>query len=113
MKLLLDQNLSRRLVGMLESEFPGTAHVLLLGKEQDDDGDIWTFAAANDYAIVSKDKDFYQRSVVSGHPPKVIHLTLGNCSVDDIAAALLNRPGQVKDFLKHESKSYLVFPQPS
>lgn len=40
MKLLLDQNLSRRLVGMLEGEYPGTAHVLLLGKEEDDDRDI-------------------------------------------------------------------------
>jgi len=109
-KLLLDQNLSRRLVGILESEYPGTAHVLLLGKAQDDDRDIWSFAAANGYAIVSKDKDFYQRSVVSGHPPKVIHLTLGNCSVDDIAAALFDRSGHVKDFLNHESKSYLVLP---
>lgn len=59
---------------------------------------------------MSKDKDFYQRSVVSGHPPKVIHLRLGNCSVDEIAATLLGRPGHVKDFLGHESKSYLVLP---
>lgn len=31
MKLLLDQNLSRRLIGILAAEYPGTEHVLLLG----------------------------------------------------------------------------------
>ena len=35
-----------------------------------DDTDIWDFTASNGYAIVSKDKNFYQRSVAMGHPPK-------------------------------------------
>ena len=47
MKLLLDQNLSRRLIGMLAAEYPGTDHVLLLGMAEVDDTDIWEFAASN------------------------------------------------------------------
>ncbi len=30
--------------------------------------------------------------------------------LDQNLAALLDRPGHVKDFLKHESKSYLLLP---
>ena len=112
MKLLLDQNLSRRLVRMLAHEYPDTAHVFLIGmaEDEDTDTDIWNFAAANGYAIISKDKDFYQRSVAAGHPPKVIHLNMGNCSVGEIAAVLLDRLGHVRDFLAHGTKSYLILP---
>ena len=38
--------------------------------------------------IVSKDADFHQRSLVLGHPPKVIWVRLGNCSVADTATLL-------------------------
>ena len=81
MKLLLDQNLFRRLIGILAAEYPETKHVLLLCMGKDEDTDIWNYAAANGYAIVCKDKEFYQRSVALGHSPKVIHLHIGNCSV--------------------------------
>ncbi len=110
MKLLLDQNLSRRLIGLLAVEYPEVEHVLLIGMEKDEDTDIWYFAASNGYAIVSKDKDFYQRRVAIGHPPKVIHLHIGNCSVKETATILLARPGHVRDFLFHETKSYLILP---
>jgi len=50
MKLLLDQNLSRRLLGMLAAEYPKTEHVLLIGMAKDKDTDIWDFAAKNGYA---------------------------------------------------------------
>jgi predicted nuclease of predicted toxin-antitoxin system len=60
MKLLIDQNLSRRLVEILAADFPDTKHVLHLGMEKKEDTEIWDFAAANDFVIVSKDKDFCQ-----------------------------------------------------
>ena len=60
MKLLLDQNLSGRLIGMLAAEYPDTEHVLLIGMAKDEDTDIWNFAAKNGFAIVTKDKDFYR-----------------------------------------------------
>ena len=108
MKLLLDQNLSRRLISLIAEQYPDAAHVLLLGMAEDEDTDIWNYAAQNGYTIVTKDKDFYQRSSLAGHPPKVIHLKMGNCSVEQTAAALLARPGHLKDFLAHEQKSCLV-----
>jgi predicted nuclease of predicted toxin-antitoxin system len=58
MKLLFDQNLSHRLVTLLELEFPGSAHVRHLGMATSPDWEVWAHAANNDFSIVSKDTDF-------------------------------------------------------
>jgi len=72
MKLLLDQNISWKLVENLQEAFPGTGHVKTLLSTDASDRAIWKFAKANDFAVVTKDDDFEQRSVLNGHPPKVI-----------------------------------------
>lgn len=108
--LLLDQNLSPKLAGILGSEFGMVVHVDTPGMAGDTDTCVWEYAKKNGYAIVTKDKDFYQRGTLVGHPPKVIHLTLGNYSVAETPTALLDRSGRVKDFLKHPSRAYLVLP---
>ncbi|MEP6497481.1 hypothetical protein NDI40_06035 [Microcoleus vaginatus ZQ-A3] len=38
--------------------------------------------------IVSKDSDFYQRSLIYGHPPKFIYLRVCNCSTSKIVQIL-------------------------
>jgi predicted nuclease of predicted toxin-antitoxin system len=72
MKLLFDQNLSHCLVGQLAAEFPGSTHVSEVGLAAAADQDVWAYAAANGFVIVSKDTDFQQRALLYGHPPKVI-----------------------------------------
>ena len=84
MRLLLDQNLSHRLKAPLATVYQVVAHVRDFSLERADDTSVWDFAKANGFAIVSKDSDFHQRSLVFGHPPKVIWLRLGNCSTTDI-----------------------------
>jgi len=108
--LLLDHNISPKLARKLEHEFGKVAHVAMIGMADGCDTRIWEYAKANGYSIVTKDKDFYQRSTIIGHPPKIIHLTLGNCSVADIAEAILDRSGHIKEFLKHPGKAYLLLP---
>ena len=71
MKLLFDQNLSFRLPQALADIYQGALHVRHLALTEADDKEIWLYAAANDCVIVSKDSDFYQRSLLHGHPPKV------------------------------------------
>ena len=72
MKLLLDQNLSPRLLPALESLYPGSSHVRLIGLRDAGDDAIWDYARDHDFIIVSKDSDFHQRSLLFGFPPKVI-----------------------------------------
>ena len=88
MKLLLDQNLSPPLVESLEPLFPGSSHVRDLGLDRSSDAEVWRHASENGYAIVTKDADFHERSLLSGHPPKVVWIRRGNCTTTQIQAIL-------------------------
>jgi predicted nuclease of predicted toxin-antitoxin system len=61
MKLLLDENLSRRAVAFLQDTFPETSQVALLGLEHVNDRTIWEFAKTNNFVIVTKDADFFTK----------------------------------------------------
>ena len=80
MKLLFDENLSPKLPHLLAAVFPGSAHVRECGLQGKDDEDVWDYAHTNGFTIVSKDSDFHQRSLLYGHPPKVVWLRIGNCT---------------------------------
>jgi predicted nuclease of predicted toxin-antitoxin system len=73
-KLLLDENLSPRLLPRLNLLFPGLTHVRDVGLKQSDDEEIWWWAKANDFAVVTTDGDFVILAQRFGWPPKVIHL---------------------------------------
>ncbi len=108
MKLLFDQNLSHRLVGLLAAEFPGSAHVRDAGLSSAPDPNVWAYAAANGFVIVSKDADFQQRALLYGHPPKVIWVRLGNCSTSAVAALLKMRFTDIEAFEADLLASFLA-----
>ena len=99
MKLLFDQNLSRRLLPKLEAVFPGSSQVQLLGMETVADLALWSFAKANGYAIVTKDADFVEMSALFGHPPKVVWINLGNVPTSTVLSRLLAHAATIKEFL--------------
>ena len=74
MSLLLDENLSPRLLQRLSSLFPGMVHVRDVGLKQASDEGIWGWAKRKGYTIVTTDADFAELSRRLGWPPKVIHL---------------------------------------
>ena len=108
MKLLLDENLSARLVELLAEEFPGSAHVeQVLGRGRTD-ADLWQFAIARGYVIVSKDSHFRQRAFMSGPPPKVIWLETGNAGTEKIAELLRLHRRQAARFGSGGDETLLV-----
>lgn len=76
MKLLLDENLSERIIHRIVDLYPNSEQVKTLGLTNTDDAVIWEYAKTNDFVIVSKDSDFHQRSLLYGHPPKFIYLSI-------------------------------------
>ena len=58
MKLLLDENLSRKLVSKLAALFPGSTHVALEGRGSASDQEVWQFAQTQDFIVVTADADF-------------------------------------------------------
>jgi predicted nuclease of predicted toxin-antitoxin system len=93
MKLLFDQNLSHRLLIALEALYPGTQHIREQGLDTASDDVVWNYARDHGMTIVSKDSDFYHRSMLLGHPPKVVWVRLGNCTTVAVAGLLQARHG--------------------
>ena len=108
MKLLLDQNLSPRLVAKLSCSFPDVTHVRDVELQCASDEVVWQYARQHGYSIVSKDSDFHQLAFLKGAPPKVIWVRLGNCSTDEIATLLVDAKEQVNDFILDEESAFLI-----
>ena len=106
MRFLYDQNLSYRLVADLKDLYPDSLHVRDIGMKESDDSDIWDYAAQNGYIIVSKDSDFRQQSFMYGHPPKVIWVRVGNCSVNTIISLLRMHHDAILRFEQSETASF-------
>jgi predicted nuclease of predicted toxin-antitoxin system len=58
LSLLLDENLSPRLIPRLTLLFPGLTHVRDVDLKQADDRTIWDWARQNSYTLVTADSDF-------------------------------------------------------
>ena len=108
MKLLFDENLSPKLPLLVEAQFPGSRHLRDCGLKGAADAAIWDYARTHDFTLVSKDSDFSQRSLLHGHPPKVVWLRLGNCTRADLLALLLRHEADLRAFDADAAESVLV-----
>lgn len=107
MKLLLDQNLSWKLVKRMEDLFPDCSHVRLLGIEKEDDPMIWEYAKHHGYIIVTQDIDFFEISILRGFPPQIIWLRCGNTSTTYIERILRENYQVIEGFAKNLSSGCL------
>ena len=108
MRLLFDENLSPKLVGLVQDEYPGSTHVRDVGLRGAPDRRIWEHARNNGFAIVSKDGDFRQRSLLEGAPPKVIWLQVGNAGTAPIAELLREQAPQLRRFDGEEESAFMI-----
>jgi len=90
MKLLLDQNLSYRIVKQLTEVYPGSAQVGMLHMGQATDREIWDYAQQHDFAIATLDADFHEYSMLENAPPLVVWLRCGNQPAKVILEKLLH-----------------------
>lgn len=108
MKLLLDENLSDRIIPQIIDLYSNSAHVKTLKLTNTDDVVIWEYAQANNFVIVSKDSDFHQRSLLYGQPPKFIYLRIGNCPTSKIVQIMRENFDIISQFRDSEVESILV-----
>ena len=107
MKLLLDQNISYRIVKRITSTYPGSEQVRRLGLENKTDREIWNFAKNENFTIVTFDSDFYDMSILQGHPPKVIWLKVGNSTTQNLESILIEKSNQIIAFIEDSEISCL------
>ncbi len=108
MRLLFDENLSPKLVRLLDDLFPGSVHVRDVGLKAADDSLVWNYAQENSLVICSKDSDLHQRSFVLGFPPKVVWVRLGNCSTQDVEKLLRKHLTALAAFGEDDYASFLI-----
>ena len=105
MKLLLDENLSRRLVPFLQQDYPGSSQVVLLGLESATDTEVWQFAKDEGFVIVTRDADFEELSLVWGQPTKVIWLKTRNQSRATTLKIFLDGRAMIEDALLNDGQA--------
>jgi len=107
-RFLFDENLSHRLIDLLDDIAPGSQHprsIDLLGAA---DEQVWQYAERRGLIIVSKDDDFRQRALLHGPPPKVVWLAVGNAGTRVIAEHLRSNLGALSDFIDDEDAAILI-----
>lgn len=108
MKLLLDENLSDKIIPKILDLYPDSSHVKILGLTNTDDLIIWEYAKIHNFVIASKNSDFHQRSLLYGHPPKFIYLRIGNSPTAKIIQILPNNFDAIAQFGESPIESILV-----
>ena len=97
MKLLLDENLSWRMVAILKQHFEDCLHLDSIGLPMPaKDIEIWHYAKQNNLIIVTNDEDFVDFVNVKGYPPKVILLRTGNQDRLFISNLLIQRKADIQ-----------------
>jgi predicted nuclease of predicted toxin-antitoxin system len=112
-KLLLDENLSDRVIPRIVDLFPDSTHVKTEALIHTDDSLIADWANERGFTIVSKDAGFYQTSVAFGTPPKFIWLRIGNCSTATIIDLLRLHHELISEFISTGTESVLVLERPA
>jgi predicted nuclease of predicted toxin-antitoxin system len=102
MKLLIDENISYRLVKMLADIFPESQQAKRLGLLGIEDPIIWKYAKTYNYSILTYDSDYEDLSFIYGNPPKVILLKNGNLANKEIEILLRENFNEISHFLNSD-----------
>jgi len=105
MSLLFDQNISYRVVKQLEKTFPDCKHVSTCNLMNSEDHAIWKFAKKESLTIVTFDSDFFDLSMIKGHPPKIIWIRGNNLITTQIFTLLERKKVEIIDFIANSSKN--------
>lgn len=102
MKLLLDANISWRIIKNIEPYVDECIYVDQCDlKVPAKDIEIWDYAKANQYIIITNDDDFINYSTIYGYPPKIVIMKTGNLRRIFVQELLLKYLDDIK--LLHES----------
>ncbi len=97
MKFILDNNLSWRLVRLIEAKGYEAVHVSSLKQDQSSDISIWKYAATPDAVIITRDTDYLNLSNQFPNGPRVVWLRIPNMRRADVELVLKDQWGFIID----------------
>ena len=108
MKILIDANISWRIIRLLDGIFSEIQHVNFTDLEPPaKDISIWEYALQNEYTILTSDEDFLDFISFKGFPPKLILLRVGNIKTLELSKIIMNHQQDIIDFILDESTGIL------
>ncbi|MCS6822017.1 MAG: DUF5615 family PIN-like protein [Microscillaceae bacterium] len=105
MKLLLEQNISYKVLKELNEHFPESAQAGRIGLGQAGDREVWNFAKVHGYTLVTYEATFHEISLLLGAPPKVIWLKCEDTSPKNVACILIKNKNIIENFIR--DKKYI------
>jgi predicted nuclease of predicted toxin-antitoxin system len=105
MNWLVDAQLPPRLCEWLRTKGDSCIHAsdLTNGLHLPDET-LWQYAKKENLIIISKDRDFFDFSLLRGSPPQILYINIGNCSNDHLLLILENVFGETKKaFMENHS----------
>ena len=96
MKFLVDANLPPRLGVWFGSRRHEADHVFDRNLLTATDTHLWERGRAQNLVIISKDVDFYDRALLFGAPPQVVHIAVGNCGNTGLFDALAHQWDEIE-----------------
>ena len=107
-RLLLDENLSERLVPLIAETFSDVLHLRTMGLGGSPDAAVWKAARDTEATLVTKDEDFIRLSMDLGWPPKVVCLAIGNAPNSRTADLLLANAKIIQAFVAQQEAGFLL-----
>jgi predicted nuclease of predicted toxin-antitoxin system len=110
-KLLLDFNLSPKLLPLLAGLFPGTTHAQIADlPPESEDIVIWEYAKRENFSILTADRDFLELANRLGQPPKLIRLESMNYRTQQAASILQRNAIRMAEFGKSQAGILILRP---
>jgi predicted nuclease of predicted toxin-antitoxin system len=100
MRLLLDQNISFRVIKKLKEVFTDVQSVRENGLENSEDIQIWEYARQNGFTIITFDEDFYNIQLLKGFPPKIIWFKTGNLNKNQFTEFMIAKKELINAFIE-------------
>lgn len=107
MKLLLDQNISYRILKRILNNFPNSKHLNEVKLTNSDDKAIWHYAQKEGFTIITHDSDFDDLFLLYGFPPKIIKFKVGNLSNEETISIILKNEIFIREFMEDEEIGFL------
>jgi predicted nuclease of predicted toxin-antitoxin system len=107
MKLLLDQNISYKLIKPLSKLYEEVVQISRLGMGQTSDSMVWQYALTYGYTMVTYDAYFVERNALTGYPIKVLWLKCEDTSTENVLRLLSENYETITQFHEDDTKSCL------
>lgn len=107
MKLLIDENISYRILKHIDVHFPDSAHVTSIKEGRVTDLMIWNYAKEHNFVIVTYDEDFYEWQQLRDSPPYIVWLRFGNAPTRFIADKLVRHKNNILNIVSDEVNDIL------